>query len=209
MLLQKMDSAQRDTETPLLFIATTNRRELVDAAGKRRFGDRGVLFGNLDACGALGVLEKKLPEGVPLATGESCATEDPASARRVLLRRVLFHLFGDGDEQRIAEIVLRDSSRVPVHRRDLISGAILDSAVSRAKDEAMRRAAEAGELLGIDGETLIAALDDLLDELVAGFSPQNVIDYVPHLFDGPTTPHVASVHPVARPGRRRGARYSA
>ncbi len=192
LILQKMDSAEQDTDMPIIFITTSNRKELIDAAAKRRFGDREVHFPYLDAREALAVLQKKIPNELPLVDGNATKV-----ARDVTIRGVLFFLFGDTEDQAVAEVVLRDSKRVSVNRRDLVSGSILTSAVERAKDRAMAATVEAGALRGMAGADVVDALRERYVELVRGLTPHNLAEHVPHLFEGQSLSQVVSVQPIS------------
>ncbi len=182
LILQQVDGAERDPDRPIVFIATTNAIDLLDSAAKRRFGERTVAFGHLAARPALSILEKLVPADLPIAAPEGT---DPARAHRSLLHRTIHHLYL-ADELTIAVVTLRDGSRVRIERGDVISAAVLESAVARAKDRCLARSRAAGELVSIETDDVIEALDDQLTQLAASLSPENLPEQVPALFvDGP------------------------
>lgn len=195
LILQKMDSASTNHDRPILFLTTTNCRSVVDPAAKRRFGDREVFFGPLDARGAISVLEKKIPEGTPVRGPDGFGDDSP-EARANLIDKIAMHLFGDAPDQVIAEVTLRDGANLPVHRRDFVTGAILDSAVNRAKDACLKVSVEHDAMVGIDPDGMVEILTEQYRELAGGLSNHNIGDYFPDLLDGRTTEQIAGVRPV-------------
>jgi SpoVK/Ycf46/Vps4 family AAA+-type ATPase len=111
LILQMMDSATNDLEVPLIFISTSNKRELLDVAARRRFAQREVLFSTLSARSAYQVLAKKLPESM---TFHLNGRATPADARQHILDRAIHYLFGNQEEQAIVEVTLRDTTKRPV-----------------------------------------------------------------------------------------------
>jgi ATP-dependent 26S proteasome regulatory subunit len=205
LFLDRLDSATNELDAPITFISTTNMKSLLDPAARRRLAAREVCFHALDARGALAVLEKKLPAGMPI---RSAATSDPKLARDQVLRQILFRLFGDSDDQVLAEVVMRDAKRLPVLRRQLVTGAVIESAVSQAIDRSLDRSQEAGELLGIDAETLIEACDAQIDALSSSLSRRNVHEHVPELLEADDPFQVADVRRIRRPRRRPLAAFA-
>jgi hypothetical protein len=202
LILMRMDSISRELDVPCIFIATTNRKDLLDAAGRRRFGEREVRFSNLSAGAALAVLEKKVPADMEIDVAPGA---DRAAARSALIASVLHFLSGDGEEQAIAEATLRDSRRVPILKRQLVTGSMLESAVSRAVDAALDASAERGELVGISPGSIIEALDDQFQAIATSLRAHNVLDYAPDVFD--EEGQVASVRPLRRHRRRPAAAF--
>ncbi len=198
LILQNMDAVTNELDAPVIFISTTNMMSLLDEAGRRRLGQRQILFSALDARSAYQVLEKKLPEDMKFSAP---AGTPPSTARLQLLESLIHYLYGRHEEQAIAEVTLRDSSKRFVSRHDVVTGSFLETAVSQAIDEVLDRSAEEGELRGIDGDSLSRALARQFDDLAANLNPHNLRDLVPHLFPEEAI-HIASVRPVKRYGRR-------
>ncbi|MBI4584936.1 MAG: AAA family ATPase [Planctomycetes bacterium] len=198
LILHKMDSVTNELEAPIIFISTTNMMMLLDAAGLRRFGQRQIMFSALDALSAYQVLEKKLPADMPYSTPPGIPS---SSARRQLLESLIHYLFGRHDEQAIAEVTLRDTSKKIVSRKDVITGSFLETALCVAIDEVLDRSTAEGELRGIDADTITRALARQFDALAANLHPHNLRDLVPHLFPEEAV-QIASVRPVKRYGRR-------
>jgi len=179
LILQKTDAATNELDAPIIFIATTNKKELVDFAARRRFADREAAFGTLDAAGAYDVMERKVPPSMPV---QPVNGETPAEARSALLQAVVHYLYADGEDQVIADVVLRDSRRRPVCMRDLVTGAILESATSEAIDECLDRSTDSGRLLGLDRDAVLAGLGRQFEAVATSLRPANLRDYAPHLF---------------------------
>jgi ATP-dependent 26S proteasome regulatory subunit len=204
LILMKMSSATNELDAPILTISTSNKKELLDFAARRRFAEREAYFGTLDARAALSVLEKKV---VPEMKIHPCHGSKPAAARRNLLHAVIQYLYGGGEDQVIAEVTFRDSARKSISRRDLVTGALLEMAVSEAIDEALDHSTEAGELLGLDAGTVTEALSRQFQAIATSMRPHNVSDHAPHLFQEDEV-LVASVRPRLQSGRRPASSYT-
>ncbi len=198
LLLMKMDEVRNDLDVPVLVLSTSNMKSLIDTAGKRRFGQREARFDMLGAEAALSVLEKKITEDIEIRLLDG---DTASGSRQRLLAESLYWLFGDQESQTIARATLRDGRQVEVHRRDLVSGAVLEMAVSQAIDDCLDRSEDAGELLGLDAEAVIHALEEQLYSLATSLGPHNLKEYLPRLLEGGASPEVTHVEPVRRPGR--------
>jgi hypothetical protein len=197
LLLQLLDSLTDTLDVPLLFCSTTNRPDLLDAAGRRRLGVRQILFGTLTAPQAASVLAKKVPPDLPLRGGD----RDPERARAALLGQVLSYLYGGDPEQGVAEVRLVSGERRTLCRRDLVTGAMLEQATSTAIDECFRHSAEAGELLGLDGDGILRSLQEQFATLAATLRPHNLREHCPEWFSEEMI-RVEAVVPLARQRRR-------
>jgi ATP-dependent 26S proteasome regulatory subunit len=204
LFLNKLDDATRSLDAPIVFIATSNRKDLLDPAARRRFSEREIMFSTLSAPAALSVLEKKVREGMPINASRG---EDQAAARASLIRLALHYLYGEGDDQALVECTLRDMKRVTVLRRDLVTGALIEAAMSRAIDESLDAAVEEGRLLGLDSATLIRALAEQFAALATSITPGNIREYAPHVLGGDAL--VATVRPAGPRGRLPRATFAA
>jgi ATP-dependent 26S proteasome regulatory subunit len=204
LILNRMDDATKRLDAPIIFIATSNRKDLLDPAARRRFAEREIMFSTLPAPAALSVLEKKVRPGMPIAAPRG---EDPPAARASLIRSALHYLYGDGDDQALVECTLRDTRRITVSRRDVVTGGLIEAAVSRAIDESLDVAAGEGRLLGLDAGALIRALAEQFDALATGITSRNVHEYAPHLVGDDAL--VATVRPARPPGRLPRAVFAA
>jgi ATP-dependent 26S proteasome regulatory subunit len=197
-ILQRLDSLTQDLDIPLIFCATTNRGDLLDAAARRRLGVRQAAFGMLSAGQAASVLAKKIPHDLPVRGGDPSGN---AGVRQRVQHQVLSYLYGDDPDQGVAEVQLRNSERRRLCRRDLVTPAALEMAVSTAIDESLRQSAEAGELLGLDAEGIVRALQTYFANLASTLRPHNLREHCPDWFaDEPIS--VESVRPLNRQSRR-------
>ena len=118
---------------PILLISTTNRPDLLDPAFLRRLGARRADFNNLGSEDLAAILEKKLKPAYPY-WGQNGS--DPEQIRLHLIDRVVSWFSNyTSNQQGVVEIVLRDGTRTVKHRRDFLSGAVIEQAVSNAIDE--------------------------------------------------------------------------
>ena len=198
LILQRLDSLTEDLNIPLIFLVTTNREDLLDAAGRRRLGVRQVTFGMLNAGQAASVLAKKIPHDMPLRDSNA---RDNGEGRRVVMDQVLSYLYGDDPDQGLAEIHLRNGQRRRLCRRDLVTPAAIETAVSTAIDESLRQSAEAGTLLGLDGAGIVQALQSYFANLATTIRPHNLREYCPEWFAEEPI-HVEDVRPLTRHARR-------
>ena len=200
LILQKISSLGNDLHVPVYFVATTNRPDLLDAAARRRIGMRHVILGTLTAPGAASVLETKLLPGMKYRGNGS-----PDSMKEDLINQVVNYLYaGDDAEQGVAEIRFLDNNRRLLCRRNLVTGAMLDEAVSQATDDCLKESSECGELLGIDAQGVIRSLETQYKSLAGTLRAHNLPEYCPQWFaDEPL--RVEHVRPLIHRARRPAA----
>ena len=198
LILQRLDALTDELNVPLLFCSTSNRPDLIDPAARRRLGVTQVTFGTLNAAQAASVLDKKIPTDMPVRLGGKAGD---AAARPVVMNQVLAYLYGNDPEQGLAEVRLVNAERRTLCRRDVITPALLEQAVSTAIDDCLRQSADAGELLGVDGEAVIRALHAQFTGLAAALRPQNLREHCPEWFAGETI-HVEEVRALVRRNRQ-------
>ncbi len=197
LLLQKTESLEDALEVPIIWLVTSNRPELVDAAALRRIGVRRVNFHTLNGSAVRAVLGKKIPESMPVA-GELGSAED----RRVAcIDRVVAYLLGDEPAQELAEVTMEDSTRRFVYRRNLVTPAVLEEAVSWAIDRSLRKSVRADELLGLEAKDVIDFLHKHYFNLARTLRAHNLAEYCPQWFEN-EGPGVHRVQPVLNPERR-------
>lgn len=199
LILQQCSSVGYDLDCPACLCITSNKMGLLDAAAVRRFGMRKAIFGSLSAGQTISILEKKLTLGLPLRRSRDFANGE--AARHGEINRIAAYLFGEDPDQAIAEVRLVDGSRRPVHRRQLITPALLEEAVSAATDDCLKQSDEAGEMLGIDGDAVIGHLQKQFESLAVTLRPYNLEDYLPDWFTEETI-RVESIRPLIRHPRR-------
>ncbi len=198
LMLQRLSSVSGELGVPATFIATTNRADLIDPAALRRIGMRAVTFGSLSAGQAASVLDKKLDARLKFRDADRFA--DVETARQVMINIVLSYLYGNDPDQGIAEVRMQDGQRRTIRRSDLVTGAQLEEAVSRAIDECLRQSDAVDDLLGIDAESIVRALQAQYTSLATLFRPHNLPEHLPQWFAGEPL-RVESVRPL-RPARR-------
>jgi hypothetical protein len=196
LLLQKTESVENALGVPIVWIATSNRGDLVDAAALRRLGMRQVLFHTLRAAEALAVLQKKVPAKMPVH-----ARRGQPDAREALFRQVLGYLYGPEPRQAIAEVHLSSSQRRPLNRSDVVTPALLEEAVSYAVDRCLRRSSDAGRLLGLDSDDVVSFLHRHFANLARTLRPHNLAEHCPEWFARENL-HVVNVVPMHDEHRR-------
>jgi SpoVK/Ycf46/Vps4 family AAA+-type ATPase len=197
LLLQKIESLESALDVPIIFIATSNRPDLADAAALRRLGMRQVIFGSLCADEARAVLEKKTAEPMKLFDEE---TRGRDAARDALVRAVLGYLYGPVPRQPLAEVRLGNSERRVLNRRDVVTPAVIEEAVSAAVDRSLRKSRRAGRLVGLDAADVIGALERHFTSLARNLRPHNLAEHAADWFER-ERPMVMEVVPLTN-GRR-------
>jgi hypothetical protein len=192
LLLQKIESLESTLQVPIIFIATSNRADLADAAALRRIGVRQVCFGSLRADEALAVLKKKTPDSMTIY-GEH--ERGRAEAREALYRAVIGYLYGPTPKQPIAEVRLGNSERRPLNRRDVVTPALLEEATSAAVDSCLHKSDRAGRLLGLDAADVIGFLHRHFVNLARTLRPHNVAEHATDWFER-ERPTVVEVVPL-------------
>jgi hypothetical protein len=160
----------------VFFVFTSNVEGLIDAAFLRRAGGKVERFGRLDRAAFRAVLDRHL-DGRPLAT--ALGADDARRRRRLVdvLDGWLYSKHGEDEGQ--AELGLAGSTTPHVvRRRDLLTAALVASAVNQAAEEACEAefAGESGA--GLDAAGLCVALDAQVRALVGRLAPENVAQYV-------------------------------
>lgn len=194
--LQKIESLEASLRVPVIWVATSNRPDLVDPASLRRIGMRTVFFGTLTADEAASVLAKKIPESMPIRSAEG----NGSGSRDAALSKVLGYLYGPAPKQPLAEVQFVNSERRTLNRFDVVTPAILEEAVSAAVDRCLMQSLEAGKLLGIDADEIIRFLHRHFTGLAHMLRPYNVAEHCPEWFAEHSV-NVAQVVPLV--GRHR------
>ena len=160
-------------------------------------------FGRLKKTGFAAVLSKHLAR-VPLAAGASAdvspgagAMGDLEAARRRLTREVTAWLFSpNGSDHGVVELTFAGST-APVlrHRRDLLTGALVDRAVQDAAKAARREQIRTSCAGFVTFELLVRAFESQFRALVDQLTEMNVRHYV----DLPDGVRVARLRRVPQP----------
>lgn len=171
MLLARVSSLGSELDVPIMFICTSNRPDIIDAAARRRFGCRQVHFGSLDRDGCISVLKTKITETTPVFGG----------SRAQLISEVSDYLYDTNGDGVLAHVRTANQEMIPIRRNDIVTGAVLEEAVSQAVDECLRKSVDANELLGIDAKDVIKSIADRQRGIVDSLRPHNLREYVSHL----------------------------
>jgi len=177
----------------VIVLATTNEPQIVDAAFLRRVGGAVETFGRLDQAAFRAVLHKHV-QRLPLASNNGYAPEE---LRRDLVNQVTAWLFSpNGAEPGLVELTFAGSTTPVIkHRRDFISGALVERAVQQAAREACRaQVAGTGER-GLTAEQLMRAFHAQVLGLLVQMREQNAAQYV----DLPDAVRVASLRRIPQP----------
>jgi hypothetical protein len=177
-LLQRLDhTATRALRDRLiLMFATTNVPHLIDPAWVRRVGGQSVSFGRLGRKGFAAVLDKHLRD-VPLVSDNGARRETVQAA---LVRHVTAALYSpNGSDPGLVEIQLAGTTAPCTrHRRDFLTGSIVDRAVQAAADRACS-AEEAGcGTPGISARLLLDCIDEQARAVASALQPANAVDFV-------------------------------
>lgn len=203
MLLQRLDDPTDSlANVPLFWITTSNRAEIMDSAMWRRLAGVRAEFRRLDRDGVRAVLHKKLKPKFPYASHNGTPQSD---LRTQTIDRIVASLYSpQGEDAGQLELTLNDGQKLTKHRRDLLTGAVIERAVSLAIESVAGAAVEnGGELEGLSADRLIEALHHVVDGDLRNITKFNAGDYL----DLPEHTAVANVRHL-RPGQRHWARLA-
>jgi ATP-dependent 26S proteasome regulatory subunit len=193
--LQRLDDTTSDLgKLPLILITTSNRPDLIDSAMWRRLAGLRAIFRRRDREGLAAVLGKKLKPHYPYASRNGYSADQ---LRRKVIDQVVGFLFSpNGQDNGLVEITFRDGKKVVKHRRDFLTGSIVEQAVANAIDQTVF-AAEEGSCpeVGLTAMGIIEALQRHIDGLADNLTAYNVNDYV----DLPESVQVAALRRLRTP----------
>jgi len=175
--LQRLDPTRQDLRNKLIvFIGTTNDAQHVDRAFLRRIGGTIEHFGRLKRRAFEAVLEKHLAGRPILAQNGSPAAE----LERRMVNDLTDWLFSrNGSDRGVVELTFTGSTTSEVrHRRDFLTGAMVDRAVQQASEEACRLERLGQARRGLSLEQLLRAFEDQVRGVVDQLTPQNVHHYL-------------------------------
>jgi ATP-dependent 26S proteasome regulatory subunit len=176
--LQRLDTTRPELREKLvLFVATTNVPQQVDAAFLRRVGGTIEHFGRLSRDEFVSVLDKQLADR-PVAV---CNGVGRKRARRKLIAEVTAWMYAP-DRADTAQVELSyagSASWVPKYRRDFLTPSIVDRAMQNASCAASLDE-DRGETdaPGLTSELLIEALNQQVRGIADGLHEANVQDYL-------------------------------
>jgi hypothetical protein len=176
-LLTSLDPARGVFRDRLvLVVCTTNAPGLVDAAFRRRAGGTVSNFGRLDRSGFRAVLHKHL-NGRPFR-GQNGASDD-AWRRRAVADLTAWLFAPNGSDAGQVEITfVGQPNPVLKHRRDFLTGGLVDRAVQEATRRACVEEWRGAEDPGLSTERLMCALDAQVRDIVEQLTPGNCEQYL-------------------------------
>ena len=177
----------------VIVLATTNEPQIVDSAFLRRVGGGVETFGRLDKAAFRSVLHKHV-QRLPLASNNGYSPEE---LRRDLVNQLTAWLYSPNtNEPGLVELTFAGSTTPVIkHRRDFISGALVERAVQQAAREACRACLAGTGARGLTVEQLMRAFHQQVLGLLAQMREQNVAQFV----DLPDAVRVASLRRIPQP----------
>tara|TARA_Y100001960_G_scaffold238662_1_gene251693 strand:- start:41 stop:712 length:672 start_codon:yes stop_codon:yes gene_type:complete len=180
----------------VVIILASNRHDLIDPAILRPGRiDRKIKVERPDEEASKEIFGIYLNRDLPIDASEieRCGGSAEA-ARQALVVEATAALFARTEDNKFLEVALRSGRQESLYFGDLVSGALLDNIVQRAKESAIKRAiAEEDAQAGIRSDDLIAALnaeyrenevfpptDSVEDWLkLLDYDPENVVRVAP------------------------------
>jgi proteasome-associated ATPase len=190
----------------VVLILTSNRPDFIDPAVLRPGRiDRKVKVTRPDRASSEQILGIYLHAGIPIDPEAMARYHgDVDCARKELIEATVDHIWRTTRDTEFLKVFLRSGQSETLYFKDLISGALLESVVDRAKDAAIRRAiTDPQKEAGVTLDDLLRAADQEYKEneiFPKGDAVEDwlqLIDYAPE--------NVATVKPV---GRNRGEEYA-
>ncbi|MEX2532472.1 MAG: proteasome ATPase [Nitriliruptoraceae bacterium] len=162
-LLAEIDGIE--TLRDVLIIGASNREDMIDPAILRPGRlDIKIRIERPDEEAAYDILTRYLTSDVPIATSDLPQfANDPDGLRASLITTVVEAVYATTDDFAIIDVVFVDGRNQRLYLRDFVSGAMLESVISRAKKRAVKRVISGGER-GITRNDLLAAVRDEFHE---------------------------------------------
>jgi ATP-dependent 26S proteasome regulatory subunit len=193
--LQRLDPARAGLRDRLvIFLATTNEPHIVDPAFLRRVGGSIETFGRLNRQAFRAVLHKHV-RGLPAASNNGCPQEE---IWQKIIADLTAWLFGPNADSGVVELTYAGSTTPVIkHRRDFLTGALIDRAVQDAGTEAWESILEDPADGGVSLAHLMRALNGQVLSVVGQLREQNVGSYT----DLPDGVRVATLRRIPQPSR--------
>ena len=179
----------------VVLILASNRHDLIDPAILRPGRiDRKIKVVRPDREAAAEILDIYLVPELPIDPSEVDQFGGAEGARRHMIDKAVSTLFARNDDTKFLEVALRSGRQEVLCYGDLVSGALVDSIVKRAKESTIKRAIETGDSdAGIGSADLQAAImaeyreneifppsDSVEDWLkLLDYDPENVVRVAP------------------------------
>jgi SpoVK/Ycf46/Vps4 family AAA+-type ATPase len=193
-LLQRLDvTSQRLRNQLVILVFSTNVPHVVDPAFLRRAGGTVERFGRLGKRAFQAVLDKHLT-GLPFRRNNGC---DDETLKRRVAAELCGWMFGPEAQQHgLVELNYVGSSHPVVkHRKDFLTGALVDRSVQQAAIAARKAEREGVEAPGVTAAGLIRAFDAQIRSTVDQLRAENVREHV----DLPDGVRVATLRRLEQP----------
>jgi len=152
----------------VVLILASNRHDLIDPAILRPGRiDRKIKVVRPDLEAARAILDIYLTSELPLDPEEIERHGGSEAARQALIEEAIGTLFARNEDTRFLEVALRSGRQDVLCYGDLVSGAIIDSIIQRAKETTIKRAIEGDLETGIRSR-------DLQDAVMAEFQENEI-----------------------------------
>jgi hypothetical protein len=160
----------------VLVLCTTNAPGLVDAAFRRRAGGTVSSFGKMDRFTFRAVLQKHL-RGRPLLRANGASEEE--QQRRVVADLTAWLFSPNASDPGQVELTfVGQPNPVIKHRRDFVTGGLIDRAIDEASHRACDREWRGAEETGLSTEQLMCAVDAQVRHIVDQLTPGNCEQYL-------------------------------
>lgn len=162
-LLAEIDGIE--TLRDVLIIGASNREDMIDPAILRPGRlDIKIRIERPDEAAGFDILTRYVTAEVPLAASELVQfANDAAAVRGNLIQTVVDAVYATNDNNAIIDVVFVDGRTQRLYLRDFVSGAMLESVVSRAKKRAVKRLISGGERGVTQADMLAAVRDEFLE----------------------------------------------
>ena len=182
----------------VVIILASNRHDLIDPAILRPGRiDRKIKVDRPDQDASKDILGIYLNENLPIDAAEIERCGSAEAARRALVEEATMALFARTEENKFLEVALRSGRHESLYFGDLVSGALINNIVQRAKESAIKRAiAEQDGEAGIRLADLTQALNEEYRENEVFPPTDSVEDWLKLLDYDPE--NVVRVAPVRR-----------
>jgi hypothetical protein len=176
-LLTSLDPARSLFRDRLvLVLCTTNAPGLVDAAFRRRAGGTVSRFERMDRFTFRAVLQKHL-RGRPFRRANGTSEEE--QQRRIVADLTAWLFAPNGSDPGQVEITfVGQPNPVIKHRRDFLTGGLVDRAIQEASLEACEQEWRGAEEPGLSMERVMCAVDAQVRHIVDQLTPGNCEQYL-------------------------------
>ena len=134
----------------VVIILASNRPDMIDPAVMRPGRiDRKIKVERPDKEGARSIFRVHLADGLPI---------HPDETRESLIDKAVEDLWEERGDTRVLNLKLANGRRETLHRKDLVSGALIAAVAQRAKETALKRSIDENKPSYITAEDLIEAI---------------------------------------------------